>query len=71
MFGVGGMDNYLVPGIKENDEGELYLEKDWRYGRPEQNMKFETPYDVEIFGKYYKQFAPMMKLWDGPLMYNK
>lgn len=67
---MGSVDNYAVPGIKENDKWELYLEPDLM-ARPEQNIRFETPRDADIFSRYYKQFAPMMYLWDGPLMYNK
>lgn len=67
---MGSWGNYVIPGIKENDQGYLYLEKDI-YARPEQNIRFENWQDAKVFGEHYKKFAPMMYLYDdNPLMYN-
>lgn len=71
---LGSYDNYVTPLIQDVD-GELKLiENPWskqNWKRSEaQSLKFNNPIEAEYFSEHYKEFTPMIKLYDDNIIGN-
>ena len=73
---VSSVDNYLVPGIQYNKEGQLYFiggDPDYR-NNPElfnQAIKFATPEDAQFFGEHYHDYPELIPMLQNPIYKEK